>query len=343
MAMPSMPGPSSNAIPPAVAPPVGAGAGAAAAAAGGGDTGGGAVGERGSDALASAAPQMIGDLASSGFGGFRIRSSRSTTTGGRTSVTYERVPLGARSGFKIAENESPRPLDRVFTTFNYFNGLNTYGAGRADLYRGVIGFEKTFLDRAASFGVRMPFTQGDGSGAIGLDGFGDVSLLGKFAFYNDSTTGDVVSGGLVVTVPTGYTTRLADGSKPDTVLLQPWAGFILNLDDAFTHGFTGVVIPTDSKDITLYTLDLGVGYRLYNSPEERFLTSIIPTFETHLNVALDGNKQSDLIYFPDSLFLTGGIHFGFFNQATLTLGAAFPITGPKINDFEFIAQFNLRF
>src|SRR5262245_50786430 len=56
-----------------------------AAAPGTADPGAGAGGERGSDALASAAPQMIGDLSSSGFAAI----SRSSTG--------PRVPIGARS------------------------------------------------------------------------------------------------------------------------------------------------------------------------------------------------------------------------------------------------------
>jgi hypothetical protein len=39
--------------------------------------------------------------------------------------TVVRVPLASAGSFKIAENESPRPLDRVFFTYNYYNDLNT--------------------------------------------------------------------------------------------------------------------------------------------------------------------------------------------------------------------------
>jgi hypothetical protein len=311
---------------PIPAPPLSAGAATTAAV----DPAGGAVGERGSDALASAAPQMIGDL---GAGGFYSKNATGSAVG--------RFATGA---FKIAENESPRPTDRIFSTFNYFNGVNGFGAPRYDVYRTVIGFEKTFLDGDASFGMRLPvLAQADGPGAIGFDGVGDLTLIGKYAFYNDTTTGDLLSGGLAVTVPTGVTARLADGSKLNSVLLQPWAGFILGLDDAFAQGFTSIIVPTDSKDITLYTADVGIGYRLYQTNEDRFLTALIPTVEGHLNVPLKDNDRSSLVYFPTTVFVTAGLHAGLMNSAWFTLGAAIPVTGPQLWDVEFIAQFNLRF
>lgn len=330
----------------AIPPGVGAGAGAAAAPSDG-DSARGAVGETGSDALASAAPQMIGDLGGTGFAGYRPRSSSNilgTTPTSRGGQKYERALIAARSGVKIAENESPRPLDRAFITYNYFNGINTFGGGQADLHRGIIGFEKTFLEGGGSFGLRLPFLQGDGPGSVAADGFGDLSIIGKYAFYNDPSTGDLLSGGLVVSVPTGISSRLANGSTLSSVLIQPWAGFILGLDDLFVQGFTSFLIPTDRDDITLYTLDTGIGYRLYRGDGDAFINAIIPTFEAHLNVPLSSHGPGALVYFPDAaVFLTGGVHFQCAGNSWLTLGAVVPVSGPQLNDVEFVAQFNLRF
>jgi hypothetical protein len=51
-------------------------------------------------------------------------------------------------GFKVGENESPRPLDRLFTTFNYYNNVRKdafrqASFGQADVYRELFGLEKT--------------------------------------------------------------------------------------------------------------------------------------------------------------------------------------------------------
>ncbi|MFO0878729.1 MAG: hypothetical protein U0840_15415 [Gemmataceae bacterium] len=365
--VPSAPGSNvPGALPPgAIAP--GSGAGAAAAAAAAASPASGAVGERGSDAQASAAPQMLGDLISNGFGTYRpsgrgtssalisrpnpvnpfnsaiLGSLESNTNGSSSGSSHYRTPLVSRSGIKIAENESPRPIDRVFATYNYFNNVLSGGAGDLNLHRGLIGFEKTFLDGNASIGMRLPFIQGTGAASGGTDGFGDVSLIGKYAFYNDVESGNLVSGGLVISAPTGITARLYDGSELNSVLFQPWAGFILNVDNFYTHGFTGVIIPTDSRDVTLYSIDLGVGYRLYQTDEDRLITAIIPTFEGHFNTPFSNAGPSDLVYFPEGVFLTGGFHFGLCNRAWFTLGAVIPVTGPQLYDVEFMGQLNVRF
>jgi hypothetical protein len=353
-----------GALPPGAITP-GSGAGAAAAAAAAASPASGAVGERGSDAQASAAPQMLGDLISNGFGSFRpsgrgtastfrsapgtylpnglISETNSLGTNGSSGSSHYRTPLVSRSGIKIAENESPRPIDRVFVTYNYFNNVFSGGAGDLNLHRGLIGFEKTFLDGDASIGMRLPFLQGTGAASGGTDGFGDISLIGKYAFYNDVESGNLVSGGLVISAPTGLTARLYDGSELNSVLFQPWAGFILNVENFYTHGFTGVIIPTDSRDVTLYSIDLGVGYRLYQTDEDRLITAIIPTFEGHFNTPFSNAGPTDLVYFPEGVFLTGGVHFGLYNRAWFTLGAVIPVTGPQLYDVEFMGQLNVRF
>ena len=63
-------------------------------------------------------------------------------------------------GFKIAENQSPQPQDRVFFTFDYFSDLNGALNRRFEspvnnltAYRYIFGLEKTFDDGYGSFGV----------------------------------------------------------------------------------------------------------------------------------------------------------------------------------------------
>ena len=68
---------------------------------------------------------------------------------------FERNTRGV-SGPKISEEQSPMPRDRVFFNYNYFNNARSdcpNVAGR------VFGFEKTFLDGAASVELRLPFTK----------------------------------------------------------------------------------------------------------------------------------------------------------------------------------------
>jgi len=276
---------------------------------------------------------MIGDLL--GYG-------RAVTSRNASRVPGRGTVLANRGAFKISENESPRPTDRVFVTGNYFNGVKGFG-NNTDVYRGLIGFEKTFFDGNASFGVRAPMQQSSGD-ASGIDGFGDISLIGKYAFINDAQTGTVASGGLVLTVPTGRSVSMADGSNSDAVLIQPWVGGILVMGDAYAIGFSSVIASTASVDPTLYTLDVGAGYRIYQSTDaDSILTSITPTLEGHLTTALNNNNANSQVIFGDQVIMTAGVHLGLFNRAYFTVGGAIPLTGSRFNDFEVIAQFNYRF
>src|SRR5262249_44028862 len=63
-------------------------------------------------------------------------------------------------GLKIADNQSPRPTDRVFGSLNYYDNVNRalnerLGAPIQNMivYREVYGFEKTFFDQWASIGI----------------------------------------------------------------------------------------------------------------------------------------------------------------------------------------------
>ena len=69
-------------------------------------------------------------------------------------------------GLKIAENQSPRPQDRLFFSFNYFANVNgplnqRLGAPVSDIrvYRYIFGLEKTFDGGNASIGIRLPLDQ----------------------------------------------------------------------------------------------------------------------------------------------------------------------------------------
>ncbi len=71
--------------------------------------------------------------------------------------------LPTARGFKIADDGSARPQDRVFLDFNFFSDLLASSNVRLgttiqnlNLYRESLGVEKTFLDRTASVGLHLP-------------------------------------------------------------------------------------------------------------------------------------------------------------------------------------------
>jgi hypothetical protein len=313
----------------------------------------GAAPAAGSGAVASAAPNMIGDFGVGAAGQLR-GVSRSA-----------RVPLVARGGFKVAENESPRPQDRIFFNYNFFNNVTVYETGfdpltgnsrprgqdlergpvNFNLHRETFGFEKTFLGGDASIGLRVPIQQKDGLGGVALDGFGDLTLVSKFALINNRETGDVLSGGLALTVPTGRSIILANDERLDAVLFQPWVGFLVNSDRLYVQGFSSLIASSSDLDITFLTADVGVGYKLWTGGADNFLTSFTPTVELHANIPLEDGQvsQGGVIVFPDQFITTVGAHLGIGQRATATVGMAIPLSGPKPFDFELLVQFNVRF
>jgi hypothetical protein len=179
-----------------------------------------------------------------------------------------------------------------------------------------------------------------------IDGFGDLTMITKYAFVNDGRTGDVLSGGLCVTAPTGRDVILANGQHLNSVLLQPWGGFIYSVDRLYALGFTSLIIPTAAQDVTFLAADVGVGYRLYqNCDQDRILTHLIPTIEFHANIPLNhnGTDSTGLIVMPDQFILTGGVHIGLCNSAFLTVAIATPLSGPRPYNYEVLTQLNFRF
>lgn len=308
-----------------------------------------------------------------------IEGPVTTTTTTTTPVAFTRtivVPVPAAGAFKIAENASPRPVDRVFFTWNYFDDLrgpqtgfngplqnantlvtpvpggvatstvNTFIPGTpqlvTDLYREVFGFEKTFLDGNASIELRVPFVQL----LSNLDGFGvrnigDLTLITKLALLNNRETSNVFSVGLAVTVPTGPGIDTIDGDLHST-LLQPWFGYIWNRDRFFLQAFHSVVIPTDPRDVTLFFNDVGLNYWLYRGEPDRLVSFVVPMVEAHVTTPLNHRDAMGPIFVPDLVVMTGGAHVGMFRNTTLSLGVATPVSGPRAFRVEAFLQLNWR-
>jgi len=309
-----------------------------------------------------------------------LRTIITTTTVNRVPVTTvqreletvtARVPVVTRGAFKIAENESPIPEDRIFLTYNFYNDVTgtVFGGGAPridtrstviggnpavissvipggvvgpfDVHREVIGFEKTFLDGNASIGVRAPLLQQQGSGGFGGDDFGDLSFVFKGLLWADEA-GDAFSTGLVVTAPTGPSISTVAGDIHST-LLQPWVGGVLSRGDFYAMGFSSVVVPTDARDVTLLFNDVSVGYAVYRGAEGRGITAVVPTFEVHVTTPLNQRSILAPLHVPDLVVLTEGVQFVLGSRSTLAVGVAVPVSGPRPFDLEALAQFNLRF
>jgi hypothetical protein len=289
-------------------------------------------------------------------------------------------PVLSRGDFEISQNESPRPQDRVFGTYSFFDGVrgtapfspafSVFGGSTSQLlpdgvttvtttstisspgvlepvrkvnvHRETFGFEKAFCSGNASIGLRAPVFQEEGDSSFKADDFGDLSVIFKYAVINCAETGNVLSCGLELTAPTGPKIITPDGSNTDSFLVQPYIGYIFNQGGIFIQGFNSAAIPTDSKDVAVMFTDLGIGITAY-LPDCQSLHFITPTLEIHVTTPLNHRSQLDVVRVPDSIDLTAGVHVGFGSHSLLTIGATTPVSGPAQFYVGGIAQLNFLF
>ena len=245
---------------------------------------------------------------------------------------YRSVLAGRYQGIFLTDNDSPRPMDRVYFGYNFYSNVGPSfnpGLGQTDVQRQIAGFEKTFLDGNASFGMRLPFVQQYGPD-VGSNNVGDLTLLGKYAWVNNKKTGDIVSTGFILTTPTGGGSAiLLDGSQaPHSWLFQPWAGFVKVFDRGYVMGVSNLVVPSDNRDPTIWGNSLSAGYWVYRNTGDRFINGIVPAAEIHVRTPLNHRSIDDLVYLQDQLNITGALHIRA-NRGVLSPAITVPVIGPR--------------
>ena len=297
------------------------------------------------------APEMLGDQPPRRIVGIPGARGVAGPGGGPAGA----VALPGNRGYKVSDNGSPRPQDRVYFTFNYFNDLDgavnrALGADlrNAHVFRETLGLEKTFLDGWASIDVRVPLnTYSADSTRADLNrtstAFGDLSAALRVAVWRDEELDNWVTLGLAVTAPTGP--RGLAGvdvpGAPHSTVLQPFAAVLWNYGDWYVQGFSALDIPTDTADTTLWYNDLGVGYFLYRSTDlDRLVSSFGPALEVHVTTPLDHRGDlgaSDIV----NLSAVGNLEFT--RGGRLSAGVVTPVTGPRPFAVEAIVQFRIPF
>jgi hypothetical protein len=336
----------------------------------------GGGGDMGGDAMAGGpsgtAPGMIGPCIP--YSTTRLIQVQFLGDGTIFPETFAGAPVASRAMFYIGENESPQPQDRIFLTFNWYTNVNKEALSRVpenalirdyrlisrlDAFYETFGFEKSFWCNWASVGLRVPFfqlQQKEPTGteapvfqiAEGLDQntIGDISVILKTVLAYDCQSNNLLSGGLVVTLPTSPEVKAYNAHEPvynqvgrgiNTTIFQPWVGWFFDLGHVYVHGFSSVSIPLESDDVYVWFASGGVGWLCTEW--------LVPTAELHYYGPL--NESSDLFRQPigvvDQLIFTGGVHVPFYDASTLTLGLSTPLTGPGTFDVGIIAQLNVRF
>jgi hypothetical protein len=300
-----------------------------------------------------------------------------------TVVALVRVPLSAALGsIKVADNESPRPTDRFYFNYGYFNDV--YGSfnrpftDKIDLQRQTIGFEKTLFNGNASFGMRFPWVETYGSG-ISERQYGDMSFVFKVAIINDACTNNVLSVGMNLSIPTGAPTRVAtpvlvvdranqpvaifriDNNRvlvqnnPGPVIgfrvedinptyFQPWIGGVLSLNqDFYIQSFVSLAAPTDDRAVTAVFSDVGLGYWLYRNSQDRLVQGIVSATEFHVTTPINHRKLPTIpVSMPDVVDLTTGFHI-LLPRSVAGFAVGVPITGPRPFDISAMGSITFRF
>jgi len=253
---------------------------------------------------------------------------------------------GGLAGYKISENESPRPLTRAYINYNYYDQVRSRSNGvifdTPNYSRETFGIEKAFWDGDASFGMRLAFIQFDGE-RVNISETGDLNFLFKYALVNDRSTGNLFSTGLTVSAPTGTIPSINGPSEgPRPTIIQPFLGYIYNMNDLYIHGFSSVAFATISEAPTFAFNSFGVGYYVYRN-DDGFVKAIVPTFETHVNTPLTNRSAATgVVQQNDQVDLTYGAYF-LFQRSVFGFAFGTPVVGPTPYDYEFICSFNYRF
>ena len=264
-------------------------------------------------------------------------------------------------GFKIADNQSPRPQDRVFYSFNDFHDLdrdrNRQLGGtfsNVNIYRELFGFEKTFWNGDASFGFRLPVNTISANSPIrGLGGsnsaVGNLTGFTKFILWRDDAYANLVSGGLAVTVPTGPTAfggpPMPSGSatfscSPISPTTSARTGSTSRASRPSTFLPTGATSPCSTATSRSATTSTGARTRI------AWIRAVAPTAEIHVNVPLNHSgtiNLNDRATVPPVVDFTFGMNAFLFQRGVLSVGVVEPATGPRPFSYELLVLFNYYF
>jgi hypothetical protein len=277
--------------------------------------------------------------------------------------------IPAMRGVKISDNQSPRPQDRVYFSFNYFQGVNDQvnqkiqaPIGYTQVFRYIGGVEKTFFDGQGSVGIQAPLNSVTATSTVPKQfgnyggtstAVGDMSIYAKYILLEDRQTGNLLSGGLAICPPTGpgrFAGLNSFSSIVNTTSFQPFVGYIYTAGRFYVHGFLAVDVPASSQDVTLLYNDVGFGYFLIRpdpkSELDPLISMVAPTFEIHVTDPLnhrDPLNPRDPAGMADIVNFTYGLNIGIKSRTVITLGIVTPVSSPKPFDFEALFYLNYFF
>lgn len=262
--------------------------------------------------------------------------------------------------FKVSENQSPRPQDRIFFDYNFYTNVNSTvntalrsPVNRLNAYVYMWGFEKTFDGGNGSIGMRLPLNTLTGSSTTiyvpASSALGNLDIFAKYILKQNVETGSVLTAGFQISPPTA-TGRFAGAPYLyglNTTYLQPFIAYLWRQDRFFVQGFSGFIFPATNSDVSMMYNDISTGYFVYQNPDtSRLVTAIVPSFEVHVNSPLDHRNPFnafDPAASANATNLTYGLNVMFHGRSMLTAALVTPVSSPKPFDTEFVLFFNYFF
>lgn len=252
---------------------------------------------------------------------------------------------------KIADGESPRPVNRFYYGFSDFTRVNqdiNPGLPPVNLQRHVLGFEKTLLGGWASVGLRVPLVAADGVPELSTRQVADMTIVTKVSLWDDRRRGRVLSSGLAITVPTGHTeifTTPGSGNRYQLrdAILQPYVGWAWDVGERFfAHGFSSWALPTDSRDASTIFNDIAVGAWLLRD-RGGWVRGLAPVVELHVNTPINRRGTASIpIGYLDSVNVTCGAHL-LLGRAVLGGAVGVPISSPRPFALQAAARCELHY
>jgi hypothetical protein len=241
--------------------------------------------------------------------------------------------------FKAADNRSPRPMSRIWYSFNYFE--NSFGSS-VDIARSTFGAELLLLP---GFSAEVLFPINDFENGIpGEDSvrYGDLRVVAKGIAFESARA--LVSWGGALSVPTAVRPKGVPGG---VVYFSPFVGYILTSPQSrvFLHGFWQIDIPFDYDDQGLVHTDVGVGYWLMRRIDGP-VSGIAPTIELHVYNPVFGRPTGQLrgLIYDDTYNVTLGGTANFLqDRLSIALGLGLPVADRRDYDTEVILHANWRF
>ena len=262
------------------------------------------------------------------------------------------------------------PLDRVYISFTYTNGLiqdfSTLGAftTRFNQFNELMGIEKTFFNNRASLTVRVPvstlhtdslndirfFNQGTGTSTV----VGDGSLLLKAILFENPERGNIIATGIAASFPTSQTHFLGNDvpgvlaieSETRDWVIQPYFGAVFRRGEFTFQNVTGFGFPTSADHaIYFYTTDSAAWMFYRAACPNQFVTSMSAVLELSVLEPLGplrgtietSQRTADFISVTvgNSIVLRDWVYF--------TYGVNTPITRHKPYSTQIVSSLSVRY